>query len=559
MNFLDRNIHKDREIMQSISKRLLHINSVNESKGVTQSSNPLFLKNTNKQMHNPDIRYQSVYRNDALSNIHFRNSLLLFSENKEIKKAIKIYINEILVTNLKTKKYPVYPVVNTTLLSEDKLELANTMQQYLDEVFYPKVWRWLGFHIKDGLKEKLEEYIKCGKLAFEIVYDNIKKPKDIVNIYPIDPSYLQKYRSDYQTWYIYRDNNHNGTEKILHESQIILIEYNKYDFGYMSMVDSVRRSFNIMRGMQTSKVGWFAAKSQVRIHINMAMGDMPRAKAEQEIYNQKSELMTTCEFDSINGVVYFNGENSPQSYVEYITAETTNSGKPEIEEIIGTGVDLSETDSLTFWQKQYWSDWEIPYDRVDPSSVETWGFGEPSQLKKSEVNFSKNCLDIKEDFAEIFKQIIITQFTLKEAEIGVDLSLLDSIEINWVTFNEYEAPAELEMLSKRIDVAKQIIDFGQAEDADGRMRNIITPEWVMHNYLSDIFTPDQIKSLKKYSLLSDKRLGYISEDNNLIVTEKSENSDKKVETNINPYDDGDEDEDEDFMKSIADVDGDNFS
>ena len=425
MKFVDNKAIRSVRIQKDISKRLLLSNETTEAQGVIKSNNPLFLKNSGATSMNPDIRYQSIYQSNSLNTINFRNSLLLFAENAEIDKALRIYANEIVVSNIKNKKYPVNPVLNDVLLERDKLELAETIQQYMDKVFMPKLWRWYGFNESGKLNKLVKEYMTTGKLAYEKVYDNLKRPKDIVNIYPIDPSCLQKFRHDFQTWYLYNDYT-NHTERILHESQVILIEYNEFDFGYISHVDKVRRSFNIMRGMQTAKIGWFAAKSQVRLHINFAMGDMSRDNAEQALNNERSQIMTEYEFDEVNGIMYFNGEPTTMSYQEYITAESQNAGKAEIEEIIGNGPDLTEVDSLQFWQKQYWGDWEIPYDRVDPSSSETWSFSEPSSIKKSEINFSKNCLDIKETLNKLFLDPIITQLTLKEAEIGVALSLLDS-------------------------------------------------------------------------------------------------------------------------------------
>lgn len=488
---------KNRDVSKNLSKKILLTNTGERNmnkKGdaVASPIDPIFFKNSNQSNFNPDIRYRYQFGASQISKIDSRNNLLLFSENTEVKKAIKIMRNEMVVTNLKSNKYPVFPTINITTISEEKQETAIAMQNYLDEIFYPDLYRMLGFK-KNGLKEKVDEYLQTGKLAWEIVYDNLKNPKDITKIIPIDPSTLQKFVQDDEVWYVQQSFTDMG-ERVLHENQVILIEHNKYEFGYISYADQLRRPFNIMRSMFTSKQLWFAVKSQVRMHIKLAMGDIPRADALQKLSNLKSEFSNTFNFNDQSGQVMFNNEADTIGYHEYYTAETNGSGTPEIEEVGTQGPDLSEVDSLDFWEKFFWKSTGIPMDRIDANSSETWSFSDVTAVKKTEINFAKDIEDYREIFEEVFRKPILIQLTLKEAEIGLDLSLIDSILIEWAAFNNYEKLAELEVVNKQIEVATALSEFGKLEDADGNSRAAIPLTWIIHNYLS--FTPEQLESME---------------------------------------------------------------
>ncbi len=538
------NILSSKNIEKNVSKKILLANTSdkkNTKLGVGSPSDPIFLSNSNKTaLFNPDIRFRNNYGYQPLSSIDARNQLLLFGEQSEIKKAVKIIRNEIVVSNLKSNKYPLFPVINFSNIPQDKQETAHAIQTYLDEVFYPKLYQMFLFK-KGGLNKKIDEFLKTGKIAFEIVYDNLKRPQDITNIIPIDPSTLQKFKENDYIFYVQRALMDGGKERILHENQVILIEWNDYDFGFVSYVDQLRRPFNIMRAMQTAKVLWFAVKSQVRMHIKLNLGDVPRAEAIQKLSIAKNDFANYFEFDNDSGQVMFNGAPDTAGYHEFYTAETANSGSPEIEEVNSTGPDLTEIDSLQFWEKMYWKETEIPFDRIDPNSSETWGFVDVSNLKKTEINFAKFIGDIRDLLSEMVYKPILIQLTLKEVEIGIDLSLLDSITIDWIAFNQHEKLAELEVLNKKIEIMTALAEFGKTTDVNGTERQLIPITWLRDNYLD--FTPEQIDSMKIYRREENIALGFdpditvVAEEEEEVIEEESEDlTFEEEEENIETFD-----------------------
>ena len=286
---------------------------------------------------------------------------------------------------------------------------------------------------------------------------------------------------------------------------------------------------------------WFAVKSQVRMHIKLALGDIGRDEAMQKLSEFQKDMKNEFAFDEGSGLISFNNSPNINSYQEYFTAETAVSQSPEIEEINTQGPDLTEVDSLQFWEKKFWQDTEIPLDRIDPNASDGWGFNDVTQLKKTEINFAKYVEDIRNKLTELFIKPIIIQLTLQELEIGIDLSLLDSIEIEWVAFNKYERLAELEVLDKKISMAMNFAQFGEMEDVNGTTRKLIPITWMRDNWFD--FTPEQLKSMDMYRKLEDKMLGF---------SENTEEIDNTEDEDIDSEDWGNDDESEDDIASFDD-------
>lgn len=501
----------NKDVEKTISKKILLANTSSRvidkkarEKAIGISPDPLYASGDSGQfLFNPDIRYRNHFAYSPLTNINYRNDLFMFAENKEIKKAVKIVANEVVVMDTDLNKYPVTPEINFTHIDDEKQEVAHAMYDYINDIFYPNMYKWLNFK-KEGLIDMIKEFLITGKICYEIIYDNLKNPKDIIGFQPLDPATIQKYKMNDFIYYVEKAVG-DSRERVLHENQVVLLEWNKFDYGYISYVDGLRLSYNIMRSMQTSKILWFASKSQVRMHIKLALGDVTRDEAIQKLSEMKNLYTNEIRFND-DGTISYNNQPLNTGYREFFTAETAAGGTPEIEELTGNGPDLTETDSLTYWDKLFWNDTEIPYDRIDPNDGGTWGFLDVENLRKIEVNFAKFINSIRKMIEDIFIKPIIIQLTLKEVEIGVDLTLLDSIVMKWVAFNQYEKLAELEVLNKKVEISSNITQFGTVVGPDGTERHMLPVSWVMKNFLD--FTEDQLKSIEEERIRENRKLGF---------------------------------------------------
>ena len=504
-----RNINVDTNISKKIllantSGKLMSPEALKKSRAI--SNDPLYQDDKNSLYFNPDIRYRNYFAFSPLANIDYRNALLMFAENKEIKKAVKIMANEVVVIDSDNYKYPVYPDLNLTMVDNDKQKVGQAIVEYLNQVFWPKLWQMLSFK-KDGLNNMIKDFLVTGKIAYEIIYDNLKNPKEIIGMMPIDATTLQKFKEGDNIFYVQKSTFDCG-ERVLHENQIVLLEWNKYDFGYVSYVDGLRMSFNIMRSMQTSKILWFATKSQVRMHIKLALGEVSREEAIQKLSEMRNNYTNSFTFGD-DGVVKFNSRPNNSGYREFFTADTAQGGSPEIEEINANGPDLTEVESLQYWERLFWNDTTIPYDRIDPNSTDNWGFLDAESVKKIEVMFAKDIESIRQMIEDVFLKPLIIQLTLKEVEIGIDLTLLDSLKVKWVSYNQYEKMADLEIMEKKLGVASTLKDYGTMTNAAGTEISTFPLSWINRNYLD--INEDMSKLIEEERKREWLMLGYDEE------------------------------------------------
>lgn len=181
-----------RNIESSLSKKILLANTSDKlntkNLGVAQPSSPIYMQNnslsriTNGRF-SADIRYRNNYAQTALNSVYHRNNLLLFAENNEIKRALTAICNELIIADMKENKYFLYPQINLTQIDDSKLEVANAIQVYLDKIFYPKLIGMFGWRKSTQLRNHITEYLTCGKLAFEIVYDNLQRPRKLLILF----------------------------------------------------------------------------------------------------------------------------------------------------------------------------------------------------------------------------------------------------------------------------------------------------------------------------------------------------------------------------------------
>ena len=547
-------ILSSKNLEKTISKKILLANTSDrvidkkaQEAAVGVSSDPAYLPGDSINMvFNPDIRYRNYFTFSPLTNIDYRNNLLIFAENKEIRKAVRIIANETVVTQTELFKYPVYPDIAMTQVPEDKQKICEGIMDYLNKYFYPKLYQMYNFK-KDGLNETVKEYLKTGKLAYEIIYDNLQNPKDIIGIQPIDPGCLQKFKYNDITYYVQRGAL-DTSERVLADNQVVLVEYNEYDYGYVSFVDSLRMSFNIMRSMSTSKALWFAAKSQVRMHINLELGELSYKEAKQRLSEARNDYTNTFSMTDL-GVINFNNQPNNTGFREFFTASSAN-GAPSIEEINANGPDLSEVDSLDYWSKLFWQDTEIPMSRIDPSANETWGFTDVEALNRIEITFSKFIQEIRDKMEVLFLKPIIIQLTLKEVEIGIDLALLDYIKIKWLSFNQYEKMAELEILNKRVEIAKNVSDFGSVTDVYGNERQLFPIDWLSKNFLE--FTEEQLKDIDAERVRQNIKLGFTADGRNPQEVAEEEEQKRQEEEERRQQEEEETSQEDEEVEEVAD-------
>lgn len=441
---------------------------------------------------NIDIRYSKFNREtyNMFDELRKRNFLIQFSKNPEIEDIVDTLTEEVIVKD-PNEKFVASPIFNDLALRDTvKKEVIDYINDYLVRA-YPRIYKMLNFK-KDGAEKKLKEFLIEGRKAWEIIYDNLEKPKTIIGILPIDPLTLTPtWDEQGQLWYIQEPKFGLSAEKrLLHDSQIIYLEWDD-EYGRMSYVERLIRPFNIFRVMERSKIFWYVTRSQARTHFKIPTSGKGRIKAAQILASAMERYSDDIEFMDTTGELYMNGQPQVMANREFWMAET-DSGTPTIENVDAGGIDLSETQSLGYFENRLYKHSKLPLDRMDPTSSEAWNL-DPTSQKRTEIKFNNFINRIRTKFGDVLLKPLLIQLALERPDLIEDDQILDEITLDWVKNNVFEELAQYDIDQKRVEHIKSMQEAFQTEDPDGRVENYFPRSYLIKKYFK--LTPDEIKEI----------------------------------------------------------------
>jgi hypothetical protein len=99
--------------------------------------------------------------------------------------------------------------------------------------------------------------------------------------------------------------------------------------------------------------------------------------------------------------------------------------------------------------------------------------------------------------------------------------------MEYVSFNQYQKLAELEVLSKKLEIASVISAFGEQETASGSVLKSVPLSWIITNYLD--WTPEQLDSMSIERKKEYKRLGFNEDGSNPLQQDEQDNNDRMMD------------------------------
>ena len=140
--------------------------------------------------------------------------------------------------------YFMEPYIDDNDLVDFSKDIQNKINESITKSF-KRFYRMLGWRTNawDDFKRWLIE----GILAWEIVYDSLEKPTQIIGIVPIDPATLTK-KFENDKWYWVQFAGIQGKERKLLDSQVIYIQFQETkSVSRISYLERLVRPYNIYR------------------------------------------------------------------------------------------------------------------------------------------------------------------------------------------------------------------------------------------------------------------------------------------------------------------------
>lgn len=206
--------------------------------------------------------------------------------------------------------------------------------------------------------------------------------------------------------------------------------------------------------------------------FNVDVGNLPTKKAEEFLTQQMNKHKNKIVYDSTTGEVKTDKKFS--TMIEDYWFPKRDGGKGTSVETLPGAQNLSEVSDLLYYQDKFYKSLNVPVSRI--KSDDTFNLGRASEITRDEIKFSKFIKRLRQQFAELFHDLLQTQLLAK----GVISSKSEYEEIKqdikfvWNNDSYYAELKELEMLKDRVAVVKDMEEYvGKYYSSDFVRKNIL--------------------------------------------------------------------------------------
>lgn len=448
------------------------------------------------------------------------------AKQPEIENILDIISNESIVYN-SDDNYLCQPFIDNSLtysLNEDVLEELN---QYL-LVAFSKIYYLL--NLSENGWSLFRRFLIDGVLAFEIVYDNLQNPHDVIGIIPLDPTTLTKHynistntRNSSELFWVQFEGN-NRFERKLSDSQIIYIKYN--DDGIterQSYLERLIRPYNIYRIIEQAQIIWTVTQASFKTIFTIPVGGQSKAKGVQTLNAAMSKYKEDISFNSDTGELKVNGKVNLPFNKEYWMPQNEN-GTPQIETLTDQGPQLNDSDQLKYFLSNLYKISKIPESRFDKEAGATWFGTDATQALRDEINFERFISRIRHSFSELILKPLRIQILLNIPRLKNDENILNSISLKYFSYNQFQEMMEVEIDQKRMEHIQTLKDTFVDTDEDGNEVPYFSNKFLLIKYLK--MQQADLELNMKYKLEEQREKSAMKDSNEDSDEDSDEGSDE---------------------------------
>ena len=360
-------------------------------------------------------------------------------------------------------------------VKEVQEKITNSMSKTYNKIYRMLKWRTNAW---DDFKRFLVE----GILSWEIVYDSLEKPTQIIGMVPMDPATLTK-KYENGKWYWIQYKGIQGKERKLLDSQVVYISYQETNvIQRLSYLERLVRPFNIYRIIEQAQIIWTVTNAQYKMKFTIPTKNMNRVLAQQTLMSAMNRYKEDIKFVADTGELTINGQVNMPFNKEYWMPDNEN-GTPEIETIGGDGPELNDNDQLKFFKNMLYKVSKIPLSRFDQESSETWFGADAASTARTEIDFGRFVTRLRNNFSQIILKPLQIQLCLDIPELQDNLEFLECIQLHYKSYNLFEEMMEMDLMQKRVEFIQTMKDGLVDMDKEGNEIKFWSSEFLVKKYL----------------------------------------------------------------------------
>ena len=399
------------------------------------------------------------------------------------------------------------PFIEIQELHDVKKEHREKIEDEMGRI-YRKLYKMLNW--KYAAWDDFKRWLVEGILAWEIVYDKLDKPTEIIGLIPIDPATLTK-KYENNKWYWIQFKGIQGKERKLLDSQVIYITYQETNcINRVSYLERLIRPFNIYRIVEQAQLIWTITNSSYKMKFTIPVKGMNKTMGMQTLSSAMNRYKEDIKFIGDTGEITINGQATMPFNKEYWFPEN-DSGSPSIETLGGDGPELNDNDQLKYYKNCLYKVSKVPLSRFDAESGETWFGADATSVARTEIDFARYVNRLRNQFAQIVLKPLKLQLALSIPELQDNKAFLEAISLQYKSYNLFEEMMEMELMQKRVEFIQTMKESMIDMDVDGNEIKYFSSEFLVKKYLK--FSSEDIKLNDKLKQEEIEELNLAGGDN----------------------------------------------
>lgn len=415
-----------------------------------------------------------------------RDALRKLALQPELEDILDVMSNESIVYDTDLT-YFAEPFIEIQELHDIKKEFRKDIEDKMG-IYYRKFYKMLNW--KYAAWDDYKKWLIEGILAWEIVYDSLEKPKEIIGLIPLDPATLTK-KYENNKWYWIQYKGIQGKERKLLDSQVIYVPFQETNsVNRLSYLERLIRPFNIYRIIEQAQLIWTITNSSYKMKFTIPVKGMNKTMGMQTLSSAMNRYKEDIKFVSDTGEITINGQATMPFNKEYWFPEN-DSGSPEVETLGGDGPELNDNDQLKFFKNQLYKVSKIPLSRFDQESGETWFGADATSVARTEIDFARYVNRMRNQFAQIILKPLKLQLALSIPELQDNRAFLESISLQYKSYNLFEEMMEMELMQKRVEFIQSMKESMVDMDIEGNEIKYFSSKFLVQKYLK--YSSEDIK------------------------------------------------------------------
>jgi hypothetical protein len=419
-----------------------------------------------------------------------RDALRKLALQPELEDILDVMSNESIVYDTELT-YFAEPYIEIQELNDIKKEFKEKIEEKMGS-YYRKFYKMLNW--KYNAWDDYKKWLIEGILAWEIVYDRLDKPTEIIGLIPLDPATLtKKFENNKFYWIQYK--GIQGKERKLLDAQVIYVPFQETNsVNRLSYLERLIRPFNIYRIIEQAQLIWTITNSSYKMKFTIPVKGMNKTMGMQTLSSAMNRYKEDIKFVSDTGEITINGQATMPFNKEYWFPEN-DSGSPSIETLGGDGPELNDNDQLKYFKNQLYKISKIPLSRFDQESGETWFGADATSVARTEIDFARYVNRLRNQFAQIILKPLKLQMALTIPELQDNRAFLEAISLQYKSYNLFEEMMEMELMQKRVEFIQTMKESMIDMDVEGNEIKYFASKFLVQKYLK--YSTEDIRLNKK--------------------------------------------------------------